>query len=156
MTKLPSSRTEYVGCGDSRVLGDVWDKDGDPVQLTIVGKPRPPSDQDPDPRDVPRQGDPVGRSAGDQESDLPELPEISSGYYAALEVSDVTGRMVGPGIDMVFTPDFARRLGVRPHRQAVVWSTAQVVGGRLMLDLPQGFTASASGDITFVIGLGED
>jgi hypothetical protein len=156
MTKLPKSRTEYVECGKSRVVDDVWDKDLNRILLTIVGGSPPPSDQNPPPSDMSTRGDRRVQSPRREGPDEPELAETGPGFYALSAISDVTGGLLGPDVDMVFTPDFAQRLGVSTQRQAVVWNTAQVIDGQLVLDLPKGFTPSATGDMTFVIGLGQD
>jgi hypothetical protein len=155
MTKLPKSRTEYVECGKSRVVEDVWDKDRNPIHLTIVGGSPPPSAQDLPPSVMSTSGEPRVQPSRREDDDEVTLAEISPSVYA-LAVGDVTGGLLDPNIGIVFTPDFAQRLGIGAQRQAVVWNTAQVIDGQLVLDLPQGFTPSATGDMTFVIGLGQD
>ena len=123
---------------------DFWDKDGNPVSLTVIGGRPPHEDPDPSRTDMTGQGkqpDPQRQGGGSNDVSVRVPPPVPS--VAAESVN-------------VFTEAFARQMMISPKGQAVVWKTAVVTDNRLILDVPEGFGASSVGDVTFVIGTGGD
>jgi hypothetical protein len=139
MSKLANVRDVSVQCGSSKEI-DAFDADGNPIKYKIIAGPPP---------------DRGGES--DHPSPWPlSVPPATQhgGTLAGFQVVDT--RAGGPftsEADFFVSQDFAPDLEIGQRRQAVVWGVGNVTGGRVTLDLPEGYQHRDGDNMTFVIGL---